>query len=56
MPTGKVLKANPAQSFSFKIDPETKLALEKLAKASERTLAGEIRHAIRQHIERNGTP
>ena len=41
-----------AGRISIRIDEAFLAAIQKLADANERSLAGEIRHALRLHLER----
>jgi predicted transcriptional regulator len=41
-----------AEFVSLRLDLPTRRQLEKLARKNERTLSGEIRIALRQHLEK----
>lgn len=39
---------------SVRTDPETVATLKRMAEQGDRSLAGEVRRALREHIEREG--
>ncbi len=44
---------NLSVNVKLKIDEDTRLALEQLAQAGDRTVAAEMRRALRAHIRAN---
>jgi predicted transcriptional regulator len=54
------MQPNAAQSSAAvahaRVDAEVRDALEQLAKANHRSVAGEIRRALEEHLERERVP
>lgn len=42
--------------FSIRLDPRTKVALEDLARADERSLSAYVSRVLRQHVETTRPP
>lgn len=49
------IQTGPRRIVSASVDPTVAARLEQLARAADRSLSGEIRKAIREHLERQAT-